>query len=485
MSAHAAHVLAGARAPQHWRRALAAASARAHTLAIRAAWLRDAAQPVPRLCGAVLFGDALAASIERLVRRGDGDDASGVRRARVPPPAKRSRDAVTGAADGSARQRAAAVFPTVSRRGVVPATTVAHAPRAGAGAADFARVANRPSAATAARAGAEVAGDVVPQDGAHDAASGSATHEAPSGPPEALPRDPARTQRTSAGDVTSLARTAPEALLARARNASHFASHSSGSRADRAGEARRRPSRDGSPAQLLPSHAAFAAHGDAVAAHGGSTTVPTPPDATRALRARVLERSASARGRFARTLSPGSAIESDWTRSPLGPAAPAHLFGASAALRGATAAAPRADRRAHPAPRAGARAPSIAGNDAAAGTDSTADGAAIAGTVSTAFGATPRDVSPHRAPLADASSGATAAHAADPAFAAAELAGLPPAPFAWPRDAADAVRAHAPGALRRLAAPAAADDGDDELEVLSAKLDRILVAQARRHGVDV
>jgi len=33
--------------------------------------------------------------------------------------------------------------------------------------------------------------------------------------------------------------------------------------------------------------------------------------------------------------------------------------------------------------------------------------------------------------------------------------------------------------------PAPARDAEDDLDLLSAKLDRILVEQARRHGVDV
>ncbi|MBV8749965.1 MAG: hypothetical protein JO103_09650 [Candidatus Eremiobacteraeota bacterium] len=40
-----------------------------------------------------------------------------------------------------------------------------------------------------------------------------------------------------------------------------------------------------------------------------------------------------------------------------------------------------------------------------------------------------------------------------------------------------------PLATNRASAPAR--DSEDDLDLLSAKLDRILVEQARRHGVDV
>ncbi|MBV8582202.1 MAG: hypothetical protein JOZ86_16385, partial [Candidatus Eremiobacteraeota bacterium] len=119
-----APALDGARAPQCWRRALAAAAARTRAVRIRSAWLRRCVEASPSLRGGPLYGTTLADLVAALAAaRADGADDAAPRATRATePPTRRSRDAAVpsgrpnaaaaggGAAAASPAQRAATVI---------------------------------------------------------------------------------------------------------------------------------------------------------------------------------------------------------------------------------------------------------------------------------------------------------------------------------------------------------------------------------------
>lgn len=272
--------------------------------------------------------------------------------------------------------------------------------------------------------------------------------------------------RAGSGDATpatlrAQVRSAPESLLTRLGAAD--------GRED-SGTAQLRRSPGSTFARRSASPGAFEANGTGKASSGSferlARTVMTAPDATGTLRARIVERAHASHASGGRPRSE-ALVERDWARSPLGPVAPHSLLQRITGMRNAQPRGPAAGR--YPTRRP-VTSPHAESRDEIA--QETGD-AAPAGT-------------PERmrrtATAAPPSGAASPANPAPPFAIPSE--GLPAAPFAWPRSGAEPamVFAAAPAAAREAELPR---DADDDLDLLSAKLGRILVAQARRHGIDV
>jgi hypothetical protein len=418
-------MLESARAPQRWRRGTAAASSRLRTLAIRSAWLARFLQPAPQLLERPLFGDALADAVALLgaVRRDAEENAP---RRRVAP---------TDRPHANARQAESTPF----SNGVVPrGPTLTPVPRRTRGANAVSE-----SKTSAAYSPSDTTTEAR---GAANGASAASTAA-----PLALPR------------------AAPELLLERLlRTESPREASAHTARTERsAGMAARVH-----PAHLAPQFAALSPISTSLRdpKRTASWRSPGPvspalaaaPVATASLRARILHRAhglrADARPRA--DLGAEPAIERDWQRSPLGPTAPPVLLERLASSRGIVSPAPSAGRS-RSAPLATSRVRDAARSlTANASVESTAPAA-------------PEPPSAVAAPVGGA-----------PAFTQPEET-LPLPPFAWPRSFAEPELAAAAAASSAARVPAQARDDEDDLDRLSAKIERILVEQARRNGIDV
>jgi len=420
-----APALDGARAPQNWRRAIAAAAARARAVRIRSAWLRRCVDASPSLQGGPLYGSTLADLVAALAAaRTDGADDAVPRTTRVTElPTRRSRDAAVpsgrpnaaaaggGAAAASPAQRAATVTDLSEVRAL---SRIAPAPL-------LERLAAGRSPSTVAIAAARGNGR-----------SARVVDD----------RATAASSRRGAG---------VQSPSARVRRFTVFP--------DLRADARAR-------AQGTDHEGAF---GSDVAA-----SVSSAPLATKALRARIIDRAerVARRTHMSADAVAGAGddgatpVERDWSRSASGPSV------STALLQGvldahASAMTSRARQTAAPNGTGGNRR-----DRARPANHDSADRAAAAARASS--GTQPSGSFTTTAPpLPPRLPDATAPTPTSPSQA-----------FPQPLDArANGAALVSPLATNRASAPAR--DSEDDLDLLSAKLDRILVEQARRHGVDV
>lgn len=468
MIAQLVRALDGARTPQRWQTGTAAATARLYELRIRSAWLGPLGQPPPSLHGGPLFGRALADAVARLGMRDEhADEGSAPRNAgAMHPPGPRTRPAD---ATRNSKTASRAVLPPASvwARGraadtqtFADAADVAASPEHSAGVESARRVVNGASAhapralerfaprqllerlSRNARVVATTA--VVPREG-----------RSPTSPTAPAPRTAGA---QSSSGVAQRSRRSPPNSVTSARLPVPALDGSRGYGPSRAFDA---PSAAPNPAGFPGGLGGIRAGVDAAAA------------ATASLRAHMLDR---ARERRPRALSAFGehAIERDWSRSMLGPVAPATLLEqlAAAPRDGFVPATPAARREAahHGAIRRDrtSRAPANPPSDPP-------ELAAVDALEPPTEIPSPSTTTP---PFADVSR----ANAARSLERAPTVPPLPP--FAWPHSSAE--RALAVAALsgsRRVPSPATDDDRD--LDLLSAKIERILAEQARRHGIDV
>jgi hypothetical protein len=524
MTTQCAHLLAGGCAPQRWRRSTAAAASRLRTLAIRSAWPNRFAQVAPQLNEGPLFGRALADAVAQLgAARDDADESAprrrsapadlpraGERRPAFPPFARPAPNRVPSPAMLKHRARGVPTLPAVAMRrpvGARPSAPDARStPALDAPAVD-------PSGRARATNGSSVVGDTASAKRALPAAN-QASEAVVAAPvvPEALAFPPtaphALLERlvlrdSVAGQPAKGSRAESARALSRAERPREPPMMG---RANRAGSTLRandrvasaRPAAD---AGLLP-HSAHAAprftprpapatrfrnvRGNAAfdMSDVAATAFAAPSLATSSLRARILAR-ASALDSQERSRAAGSSdtsVERDWGRSPLGPAAPAalleHLASASTGASSTRPAAPARTVRAAP---RGTLPDETRAHAAARGasydalrTNRTARSASHDGP--------PVHDAPHAGAIAEAPPVA-APSAAAPAFPPlGDAPSLPP--FEWARAfAAPALAAATAPASERATAPAR--DDEDDLDLLSAKIERILLEQARRNGIDV
>ena len=419
--------LACARAPRRWVSGLATASERAHELRIRGGWLRRFVEPPPTLREGPLLGTALADAVARLGRaHGLPDEGETPLRTPVADPAR-------------SRARAARPAPFPNAVHGVPSLTPPRSRTRSPGAfpfADAARRNGRSPAAEAARSAGRGAGAPAPLAFARVAA------------------------QPLLDDLVRRAGAAPAAAVRAQEERSPAPAPNRGIPA----RTRHDPALRGAASPSRPA-AAFDA---------------TPSAATTALQAKVLARARALDARAPAAFGRATAIERDWSRSMLGPGAPVRLLEQLAAFHAASVppARPRSGNAGRETP---AHVDTLPGDPPRNGTTRTsgnADPASRRPTVTAldrrrtlAAPSTPAPVlagipgAPEPAPFADAS-GAPA---------------LPP--FAWPRSLAEPALALAGGHTAR--ASSTVPDTDRDLDLLSAKIERILAEQARRHGIDV
>jgi len=417
---------------------MTAASSGLQAVRTRSAWLARIVQPPPNLHEGPLFGRALADAIALVGLRDEPADTDAAsRNARAAPLPKTVPRAVPPAPSVRAGNQSIAA-PAFAR--AAPAHTLSAAAERARRAANaatarapiaLARFAPQPLVDQLSRRARIVAATTIARRGDHSAvAPGS-------------PRMPTASARPSSAVAARPRRSAPW-------SADAFAGPPS-------------PAFDGSRA-----------HDRSLAAAMPSAVADAAAIATTSLRARMLE---SARGRHRRAVSAldEPAIEQDWSRSMLGPVAPATLLEQLAATpRAPSVPAAQTARRVA----ARARAPR---RDRARSSSATAP-------------ADPRERERDGAfdrPSAVRSSSIAASQFADDVPRAAPAPAFEPAPhvpalppFAWPRSLAEpALAMAAVAAAQRAPSPAGEDQRD--LDLLSAKIERILAEQARRHGIDV
>ena len=452
MTTQCAHLLAGGCAPQRWRRSTAAAASRLRTVAIRSAWPIRFAQAAPQLLEGPLFGRALAGAVAQLgTAAGDADESVPRRRA---APADQPR----------ARERPAE-FPPFAKRALARAPSAAAPLHRTSSARTVPAAATRsPSLRPTATNGASPASDK---------ASGAAHAPlafSPTAPETLLERLVRR--ESAAGTPASRARTEPAGTSLRIEppREPSTALHMSGAKG---------ATRPNAGALALDRARAGAAYEiqDAPARAFASA-----PLATSSLRARILARAhgldLATRSRAAG--GPDAVVERDWSRSPLGPVAPAALLERLVSARAGVS----PPRSAAPARTAQAAAPEpFAGRAATAPRDtSTAETRAHPTARPASYDQLRANRAVRRAshPGVRAAGPPRASVAADPHPSVASPAA--PRPVFAPLAEA---QSSPPFALARgsAAAPALADE--DDLDLLSAKIERILIEQARRNGIDV
>jgi hypothetical protein len=429
--------LACARTPRRWVSGIATASERAHELRIRGGWLRRFVEPPPSLREGPLLGKALADAVARLGRaHGLPDEGETPLRTPAADPARsRARSARPAPIPNAVPRSVPSVTPPRSRTrspGPFPF-------------ADAARGPGRSSAADAARGPQRGAGPPAPLAFARFAAQpllDDLVRRARAAPVTAV-RPPAERSPAPAPEHSTAART----------------------RLDSATPDRRSPAMRGTASPSRP-----AAPFDA-----------TPSAATTALQAKVLARARALDARAPAAFGGAAAIERDWSRSMLGPGAPVQLLERIAAFHAASVPPAR--------PRSG-----NAGRGPAAHVDTLHGDTPRSGTTRTSWNA---DAASQRPAVTPLDPRRTLTAPSTPARVFADMPGAPePAPFAdasgtpalppfaWPRSLAEPALAVAAGhAAARASSPA--HETDSDLDLLSAKIERILAEQARRHGIDV